>query len=137
MPYFLTAMHHAMAARCRPRAAVNTWTSTEAYSSPNHGKDEVTRMDLHTLISLRNFAVLLAVGILHFCQIPAMMAMYPKMLGWKDDIRPNSTAINRRIVMVISLAIMIAVIGLGVVVICTADELVSHSRLATALTGRS
>jgi hypothetical protein len=71
-------------------------------------------------------------GLLHLCQIPAMVAA-PRMLGWKQDLA-QLQPINRQIVQVIGIAIMIVVIGLGIVVMIGSAELVSGSPLAGGLT---
>jgi hypothetical protein len=78
------------------------------------------------LLTLRNLVFL--AGLLHFCQIPAMM-MAPRMLGWKEDLAKLSV-INRRIVMVIGVAIMLVGVGTGIVVACSADNMVAGTRLA-------
>ena len=88
-------------------------------------------MNWKELLALHHW-VLLA-GLLHFCQIPAML-MAPRMLGWKEDL-PKLSLINRRIVVVIALAIVLVVVGMGIVVACAADQLVDKSRLATGVTG--
>jgi hypothetical protein len=73
-----------------------------------------------------------AAGLLHFCQVPSMIAA-PRMLRWRADLS-RLEPLNRRIVEVIGLSIMIVVIGLGIVVICAPADLVGGSRLATGLT---
>jgi hypothetical protein len=80
-------------------------------------------------LSLRNWVFL--AGVLHFCQVPAMM-MAPRMLDWKDDLAKLSV-INRRIVQVIGIAIVIVGVGTGIVVACAADEMVKGGKLATGL----
>lgn len=71
-------------------------------------------------------------GLLHLCQVPSMIAA-PRMLGWKQDLGQLET-INRRIVQVIGVAIMIVVVGLGIVVMVAPGELLS-TRLGAALAG--
>lgn len=83
------------------------------------------------LLSLRNLVWL--AGALQFCQIPAMLAS-PRMLNWREDLAKLS-AINRQIVVVIGGAIVLAGIGLGVVVVLCATEMVNGGRLGTALCG--
>jgi hypothetical protein len=83
------------------------------------------------LLSLRNFVWL--AGLLQFCQIPAMIAS-PKMLNWKEDLAKLSP-INRNIVLVIGAAIVLTGVGLGVVVVVGATEMVGGGRLGTALCG--
>ena len=86
-------------------------------------------MDLAHPWSLQNLVFL--AGILHFCQVPAMM-MAPKMLGWKEDLS-KLQLINRRIVMVIGVAIVIVGVGTGILVASAAGEMVGGGRLATGL----
>ena len=71
-------------------------------------------------------------GLLHLCQVPSMIAA-PRMLGWKQDLA-QLEPINRRIVQVIGIAIMIVVIGLGIVVMIAPGDLLS-TRLGAALAG--
>jgi uncharacterized protein YjeT (DUF2065 family) len=85
-------------------------------------------MNLTALLTLRNLIRL--AGLLHFCQIPAMM-FAPGMLGWKEDIAKLSE-INRNIVKVIGGAIVLVVIGTGIVVLIGADQLAAGGRLAAA-----
>jgi hypothetical protein len=73
-----------------------------------------------------------AAGLLHFCQVPAML-IAPRMLQWKDDLA-RLQPINRRIAQVLGVAIVIVVLGLGAVVMLAADELVNSSRLAAGMT---
>jgi hypothetical protein len=70
-------------------------------------------------------------GILHFCQVPAMMVA-PQMLGWKEDLAKMQT-INRRIFGVIAAAIVLTVLGLGLVVALAADQVVNGSLLGEGL----
>jgi hypothetical protein len=86
-------------------------------------------MNPQELLSIRN--LVFVAGLLHLCQIPAML-LAPRMLGWKEDLAKLSV-INRRIVQVIGIAIVIGGVGLGVVVASAADEMVSGSRLACGL----
>jgi hypothetical protein len=74
--------------------------------------------------------VVFAAGLLHLCQVPSMFAA-PRMLGWKQDLA-RLEPINRRIVQVIGAAIMIVVIGLGIVVMAAPGELLT-TRLGAAL----
>jgi hypothetical protein len=76
--------------------------------------------------------IVLAAGLLHFCQVPAMVAA-PRMLGWQQDLE-RLQPINRRIVKVIGLAIVIVVLGLGMVVASAPGELLNGGRLALGLT---
>ncbi|HEX7008884.1 MAG TPA: hypothetical protein VF184_02815 [Phycisphaeraceae bacterium] len=80
-------------------------------------------------ITLTNL-VLLA-GLLHFCQIPAMLAA-PRMLGWKEDLA-KLAVINRRIVQVIGIAIVIVGVGLGIVVVCAPADVAGGSRAGMGL----
>lgn len=77
-------------------------------------------------LSLEN--LLFVAGLLHFCQVPAMIVA-PRMLGWQDDLA-QLQPINRRIVKVMGLAIMLVVLGMGVVVMVGAAELAAGGRLA-------
>lgn len=86
-------------------------------------------MDFQNLLSLQN--LLFVTGLLHFCQLPAMIAA-PRMLSWKDDLAKLQT-INRQIVKVIGLAIMIVGLGTGIVVMIGAAELAEGGPLAAAL----
>ncbi|MFA6094066.1 MAG: hypothetical protein WC986_14095 [Elusimicrobiota bacterium] len=70
-------------------------------------------------------------GLLHFCQIPALF-FAPTMLGWKEDLE-KLRPINRMIFFVIGWAIVLTVIGLGIVVMTDPNALVSGQRLGTAL----
>lgn len=78
--------------------------------------------------------LVLVAGLLHFCQIPAMIFVEPSMLDWKADLA-RLQPVNQRIVKVIGLAVVMAVIGLGIVVITSPGELVGGSKLGTALAG--
>ena len=82
------------------------------------------------LLSLRNLVRL--AGFLQFCQIPAMI-FSPKMLNWEEDLAKLSP-INRNIVLVIGAAIVLTVVGSGVVV-AGATEMVGGGRLGTAFCG--
>lgn len=76
--------------------------------------------------------VLLA-GLLHFCQVPAMMVL-PRMFEWERDLG-QLKPMNRRYVQVVGLAVMLAVLGLGVVVLIAPGEVAGASRLGVALAG--
>ena len=73
----------------------------------------------------------MAAGLLHFCQVPAMIVA-PRMLGWKEEMAAMSP-INRRIVQVMGLAIMLTVLGTGVVVAWGAQEIAAGTPLGAAL----
>jgi hypothetical protein len=75
--------------------------------------------------------IVLLAGALHFCQFPAAF-MVPNTLNWKEELKRLSP-LNRRIFLVISLAIMWVGLGLGGVVIIGADEIVSGRPLGVAL----
>lgn len=75
--------------------------------------------------------LLFSAGLLHFCQLPAMM-FSPKMLGWDEDLAKLST-INRRIVLVMGGGIMLTVLGSGVVVAFNARHIAAGGPLARAL----
>ena len=77
--------------------------------------------------------VVFAAGLLHFCQAPAMV-MAPRMLGWKQELE-RMAPINRRIVQVLGVSMMLVVLGLGIVVMTSARELVGGGRLALGLSG--
>lgn len=70
-------------------------------------------------------------GMLHFCQIPAMI-MAPRMLGWKEDLA-KLTTINRAIVLVMGGGIILTVTGLGIVVVLCTEDLVRGTRMGAAL----
>ncbi len=70
-------------------------------------------------------------GVLHFCQVPAMM-FSPKMLGWEEDLAKLSP-INRRIVLVMGGGIMLTVLGSGLVVAFNARRIAEGGPLARAL----
>jgi hypothetical protein len=70
-------------------------------------------------------------GLLHFCQIPAMMVA-PKMLKWKEDLSQLSP-INQWIFRVIAGGIMLAVFGLGVVVVSAPNEIAEGGKLGMTL----
>jgi hypothetical protein len=71
-------------------------------------------------------------GLLHFCQVPAMALVEVSMLEWKKDLQ-RLQPINRRIVKVIGLAIILTVLGLGVVVMTAPGELIGGSTLGASL----
>lgn len=75
--------------------------------------------------------VIFLTGLLHFCQVPAML-IAPRMLGWRDDLA-KVTPINRRIIAVMGLGIVLTVLGLGVVVMVAAEEIAAGSLLGAAL----
>lgn len=70
-------------------------------------------------------------GALHFCQFPAAFVA-PKALNWTEELKRLSP-LNRRIYIVIALAIMWVGLGSGAVVIIGAGEIASGSRLGAAL----
>lgn len=72
-------------------------------------------------------------GWLHFCQVPAMLAA-PRMLGWEEDLA-KMQPINRRIFGVMATAIMLTVLGLGLVVGLSPGQVTDGSRLGTSLAG--
>lgn len=72
-------------------------------------------------------------GWLHFCQVPAMMVA-PRMLGWDEDLA-RMQPINRRIFRVMATAIMLTVLGLGLVVGLSPAQVADGSRLGTSLAG--
>lgn len=86
-------------------------------------------IDLENLWSLQN--LLFVTGLLHYCQVPAMIAA-PRMLGWKEDLG-QLQPINRQIVKVIGIAIMIVVLGMGAVVMVGAGELAQGGPLAVGV----
>ncbi len=86
-------------------------------------------LDLQNLFSLQN--LLFLAGLLHFCQVPAMIAA-PRMLGWAEDLA-KLQVMNRRIVQVMGLAIMIVVLGMGVVVMVGAGDLAAGGPLAAGV----
>src|SRR5262249_2491199 len=81
------------------------------------------------MLSLPN-AVFLA-GLLHFCQVPGML-FATRMLGWREDLA-KLEPINRRIVHTVGLGVMIAVLGLGAVVMSAPGAVAGGSRLGIAL----
>lgn len=81
-------------------------------------------------LTLERFTFL--TGFLHLCQLPAMVAA-PRMLSWSDELG-KLTTINRRIVQVMGGGIMLAIQGLGVVVMVAAHEIAAGGRLPIALT---
>ncbi len=62
------------------------------------------------------------------------MAVAPKMLRWQEDLS-QLTPINRWIFKIIAAGMMFVVIGTGVVVIFSSEELVSGGRLALSFSG--
>lgn len=78
--------------------------------------------------TLKNLFLL--AGLLHFMQLPAMLAA-PRMLDWKSDLAKLSP-INRRIVQVIGIGIMIMLMGAGAVVVSAPETIAEGGRLATA-----
>lgn len=82
-------------------------------------------------LSIQN--LLFVAGLLHFCQVPAMMAA-PSVLGWKEDLA-TLQVINQRIVKVMGMGVMLMVLGMGVVVMVGAPELAAGGPLATSLCG--
>lgn len=62
-------------------------------------------------------------GALHFTQVPAMLMM-PRVLNWKKELA-LLTPINRHLVRVVVLGIVICVLGLGIVVVSCAEQMVS------------
>jgi hypothetical protein len=85
-------------------------------------------MNFDQILTVRN--LLFVAGLLHFCQVPAMIVA-PRMLGWADDLS-KLQPINRRIVKVMGLAIMIVVLGTGVVVMIGCSQLADGGPLAVA-----
>lgn len=82
-------------------------------------------------MSLKFEHLIMAAGLLHFCQVPAMIVA-PKMLEWKKEMA-MLTPINRRIVQVIGIAIMLTVLGMGLVVAWGAAEIAAATPLGLAL----
>lgn len=72
-------------------------------------------------------------GLLHFCQLPAMVAA-SRILNWDADLS-KLQPINLRSVKVIGLAIVMTVVGLGIVVMISPGEVAGGSRLGTSLAG--
>lgn len=83
------------------------------------------------VVSLENLVWI--AGLLQFCQIPAMIVS-PKILRWEDDMAKLSP-INRKIVLVIGIAILLVGVGSGMVVVLGAREMVAGGRLGSALCG--
>lgn len=75
----------------------------------------------HSGYSLTWSNVIFLTGLLHFCQIPAML-FAPVMLGWKEDLAKLSP-INRAICCVMGGGIILTVLGLGVVVAVACDDI--------------
>ena len=75
--------------------------------------------------------LVMAAGLLHFCQVPAMIVA-PKMLNWKEEMTAMSP-INRRIVQVMGIAVILTVLGLGLVVAFGAEEIAGGTPLGTGL----
>ncbi len=86
-------------------------------------------MNIASWMSLKH--VLRLAGLLHFVQVPAMLYA-PRMLDWESDLSKISV-INRRIVQVMGGAIMLTVLGTGLVVAVGSDDLAAGGTLATAL----
>lgn len=80
-------------------------------------------------LTLRSLA--LVAGLLHFCQVPAMLVA-PRMLGWEEDLG-RLAPINRRIFQVMAAAILLTVLGSGALVAAAADEVAAGSRLGNGL----
>ena len=81
------------------------------------------------LLTVKNL-VLLA-GSLHFCQVPAAF-FGPDHLNWKEELKRLSP-LNRRIYLMIAYAIIGITLGLGLVVVLSAEEIASGSRLGVSL----
>jgi hypothetical protein len=75
--------------------------------------------------------LVLTAGYLHFVQLPASFAG-PKSLNWGEELKRLSP-LNRRIYIVIALAIVCICFALGMVVLVGADDIASGSRLGIAL----
>lgn len=86
-------------------------------------------MNWDAILSMRT--LVLVTGALHFCQLPAMLTA-PRILQWGDDLA-KLEPINRQIVKVIGGGIMLAVLGLGVVVVCAPSDVAGGSRVGIAL----
>ncbi|MFH1725417.1 MAG: hypothetical protein ABII00_12470 [Elusimicrobiota bacterium] len=84
---------------------------------------------IQDLLTLRNLVMF--TGLLHFCQVPALF-FAPRMLDWEKDFS-KLRLINRRIFQVIGGAIVLTVLGLGVVVVVASDEIVQGGRLGLSL----
>ena len=86
-------------------------------------------MNAPAWLSMEN--LVLAAGLLQFCQVPAML-IAPSVLGWKDDLA-KLEPINRRIVQVIGIAIVIVGVGTGIIVVLAPAEVAGASRAGTGL----
>lgn len=72
-------------------------------------------------------------GLLHFCQIIGMI-FAPKLFRWKEDVG-RLDPINQKIFKVMIGAVLILVLGSGVIVASSPHEMISGSRLSIGLSG--
>jgi hypothetical protein len=72
-------------------------------------------------------------GLLHFSQIPGTLVAYRMLHG--DEELGRLSSINRRIVLVTGLGLMLAVLGLGVLVMVFPAQIAGASALGTGVAG--
>jgi hypothetical protein len=75
--------------------------------------------------------LVLCAGVLHFTQLPAM-AMAGRLLDWRGQLRLLDP-LNRSLVLGIGVGIMIAMTGLGVLVVCRPASLVNGDPMGRLL----
>jgi hypothetical protein len=72
-------------------------------------------------------------GALSFCQLPALVAA-PRLMRWREELA-GLAPVNRRIVLVLAIAVILTVQGTGVVAIVGAAEIAGGTPLGTATAG--
>jgi hypothetical protein len=72
-------------------------------------------------------------GALSFCQLPAVVAA-PRLMRWREEFA-GLAPVNRRIVLVLAIAVILTVQGTGIVAIVGASEIAAGTPLGTATAG--
>jgi cation transport ATPase len=85
-------------------------------------------LNLDAIVSIQN--LIFITGLLHFCQVPAMLCA-PAVLGWAEDLQ-KMRPLNARIAKIMAFALVIVVLGTGLIVMIGAAELAQGGPLATS-----